>query len=514
MKRVLKKRIVYIPAIIIIIVLIAIPYFSSKKNGDLNLAQAAKRDIVQTVSVTGKVKSVSDVTLAFERGGRVKSLPVDVGTKVSIGQTLASLENSDLLADVAQAEAKVKAEQAKLDQLNKGSTQEDIDVAQSQYNSAQSALADAKRLAVDAIRDAYTKADDVLYNKADQFFSNPRSSAPIFTLAADFQVKISVQNLRLDIGKMFTDWSTKVQTASATGDISAQLDLAQKNLASLRDFLDLLASAVNNASANNSISQTTLDTYKASVLTARTTVTSAISDLSLSLKSVRAAESDLALQNSKLILAKTPARPETIRQQEAALEQARASLLGSQAQLNKSILRSPIEGVVTKRDAELGEIISANTPVVTVISTNSYKMEANIPESDIATVKVGDTADVTLDAYTGVHFQAVVASLDPAETVVEGVPTYRAVFMFVNQDDRIRSGMTANIDIAVSKVSGAITVPSRSVKDVNGKKIIQIKEGDALKDIEVSLGIKDSEGNIEIKQGISEGQTVVIPTVR
>src|SRR5581483_10901237 len=101
-------------------------------------------------------------------------------------------------------------------------------------------------------------------------------------------------------------------------------------------------------------------------------------------------------------------------------------------------------------------------------SDTKFQIDANIAEADIAKVALGQKATVTLDAYgPDVVFNATVIKIDPAETIVDGVPTYKTTFQFDTPDDRIKSGMTANIDIQGDSHTDVLAVPERAVIDHN-----------------------------------------------
>lgn len=94
-------------------------------------------DLIQEVNVTGKIKSTQNVDLAFERAGKVSGVYSKVGNHVKAGQKLITLENSDIAPQVQQAQANIKAQQAKLDELRKGARPEDIQVQEMQIRQAQ-----------------------------------------------------------------------------------------------------------------------------------------------------------------------------------------------------------------------------------------------------------------------------------------------------------------------------------------------------------------------------------------
>lgn len=278
----------------------------------------------------------------------------------------------------------------------------------------------------------------------------------------------------------------------------------------LKSFLDKTALAINITTANTGISQTTIDTWREEAATARTNVGIADSNLLAADEKLKTAESNFSLANQELVLKKAGATNEEIVAQEAQVEKAQANVLNYQAQLSKTILRSPIKGIVTKQDAKVGEIVSANITIVSVISEAKFEIEANVAEADIAKVKIGNPAKVTLDAYgEDVVFEAKAVEIEPAETIIEGVTTYKTTFQFINEDEHVKSGMTANIDILTDKRENVITIPRRTVAARNGDKIVKILVGDNVSEIKVKTGLAGSDGNVEILEGVKEGDKVI-----
>jgi multidrug efflux pump subunit AcrA (membrane-fusion protein) len=134
-----------------------------------------------------------------------------------------------------------------------------------------------------------------------------------------------------------------------------------------------------------------------------------------------------------------------------------------------------------------------------------------VPEADIAKIKIGDSAKVTLDAYgSDTYFPARVTKIDPAETMVEGVATYKAILQFAENDQRIRSGMTANMDIETAKKEGVLVVPQRAViRKIDGSYRVQIfKDEQTSEERTVAVGLRGSDGNIEVVSGLSEGEKI------
>ena len=508
----------YISAAIVLLVLAGWGLSGEKTPLFSGTLTVVKRDIAQKVSVTGRVKSVSDVALAFEKSGRVSRVYHEVGAEVKPGDALVSLENADLYAQLQQTQAAVKVQQAKLDALKAGSAASDIRIAEIYVINAKAALEDTRRAAGDALTAAQTNADDALHNKVDAFFSNPRTSTPQFNPQTDGQLRTSIQGARVGQDDALIAWKSLLSQMSVDLEKVAfptYFTDAKTRLSTLKMLVDYIAEAVNALSSGTGLTQTTIDTYKAAILAARTAILTPQAAITSAEQALRAAEATLALKQSQYDQAKAPARSEDIRAQEANVESASASEAAAYAALEKTILRSPIVGVVTAKNIEVGEIVPANTAAVSVISRGVYKIEASVAESDIANVRVGNKADVTLDAYQDAHFDAVVTAVDPAEVIIEGVPTYKVTLNFVNKDERIRSGMTANTDIITAEVKGAILVPSRSLYSKDGKRYVKVNGADGVVvERAVEVGIKDGEGNTQIVSGVNEGDVVVTSSVQ
>ena len=142
----------------------------------------------------------------------------------------------------------------------------------------------------------------------------------------------------------------------------------------------------------------------------------------------------------------------------------------------------------------------------------SYAQGANVVvlEADVAKVKQDNSAKVTLDAYGDlVVFEAAVVAIDPAETMIEGVATYKTTFVFSRDDARIKSGMTANIDVATNKQENVLAVPQRSVGVKNGISFVLVKEqGDVPRERSVVIGLRGSDGMVEVREGLKEGDQI------
>lgn len=492
--------------------------FRSEDQSQYETITAQRADIAEEVSVTGRVQPADSVELAFEKSGRVAAIYADVGSRVRSGNMIVRLDNADLYAQLQQAEANVKAQQAKLDELKRGTRPEEMKIQEVQVQNAKTALEDAKKNVVDKVNDAYTKSEDAVRNKVDQIFSNPRSASPQINFSGgDAVLEQQIEAIRPTLENLFTAWEQKLSGISVTSDLEMTRQTADANLTVIKNFLEKTALFVNSLTLNSTVSQTTLDGYKADISAARTNVNTAVTNLSAAAEKWRSAESLVTLEENELLLKQAGTVPEQITAQEAQVEQAQANVKNYQAQIAKTIIYAPINGIVTRQDAKIGQIVGVNSIVAAVISDAKYEIEANVPEADIAKISIGDRAMVTLDAYgSDMEFGASVVKIDPAETVVDGVSTYKITLQFSQDDARLKSGMTANIDIETNRSNGAIVVPQRAVQGRNSERtvdiIVQENGSEAVKSTPVKVGIRGADGMIEILEGVREGDRVIVNT--
>jgi HlyD family secretion protein len=157
------------------------------------------------------------------------------------------------------------------------------------------------------------------------------------------------------------------------------------------------------------------------------------------------------------------------------LDATRAQLAVSQAQverdranLNYSIIKSPISGVVIARDVDIGQTVAANfqTPVLFQIAKDLREMQINISvsEADIGLLHVGQPINFTVDAYQNRAFSGTVKQVRLNPTIQENVVTYNVVAMVSNDDGALLPGMTANIHFVVDQRQNVLRVSNAALR--------------------------------------------------
>ncbi|MFA6297267.1 MAG: efflux RND transporter periplasmic adaptor subunit [Candidatus Paceibacterota bacterium] len=497
-----KKKTVFIPVISVVLIASVWTIIAITSKPVYKTTKASLLDFSQEVSVTGSVAAADDVSLGFETGGKVAGIPVSVGSKVTKGTTLAYVGGGDLYATLLNRQSALQAEQARLASVVRGARPEELAIVQTTYDQSKNNIQNT-------ISDAFIKSDNAVRNSADTLFTNPTSVNPEIiyfsesNLPSEFRKTLNTERLR--VGEILSAWSVSILEAQTKGYNDTYLTSSKSNLTTIQNFFNDLTLAVNSLRVgDNNLSQATIDTYKANISSGRTSISSAISSLNSAELTYRGASDQLALKKAGSSL-------EDLDAEQAAVRSAEANVLLAQAQLNNTIISAPFDGVVTKTNLKVGQLVSANTSVVSMISNANFQIESFIPEADIAKVKVGDVGTTTLDAYgDSVTFPVVVTAIDLSDTQVDGVATYKTTLQFVSSDDRVRSGMTANIDIVSDTRKGVLAVPQSAVVSKSGIKTVLVMDnkGKTSKRI-VTTGNLDSKSNIEIKSGLVEGDTVV-----
>lgn len=511
----MKKIFYYLIFIAVIGVIAAIFLFGRSKEPLYNTVTAERKNIVQEVSVTGRVEPAQSVELAFEVSGRVAAVNVRVGDKVSSGKILASLDTTELQAQLLKYQANLESEQAVLNELKKGSRPEEIELYRAKVSGAETNFEDAKSALINSLQDAYTKSDDAVRNKVDQFFINPRTQSPQISFPVnDSALKVDIEWGRLILeSSVFPEWRAMLNRLTISSGLPTYANDGKKYLEQVKTFLENVALAINNPNNKpQSISQTTFDAWRVDVSASRVNINAAVTSLATAYENFKTAESNLAVAESELKLKEAGATTEQIDSQQAKIRSALAEVENARAQIAKRILRSPLNGVVTKMDAKVGEIAAANTILISIISATKFEIEADVPEADIAKVKISNKARVTLDAYgEDIIFEAQVVTIDPAETIIEGVAAYKTTLQFAQDDERIKSGMTANLDILTDSRTGVIVVPQRTIIARNGDKLIRVLRDKTFEERKITIGLRGSDGNVEIIEGVKEGEKIITP---
>lgn len=152
----------------------------------------------------------------------------------------------------------------------------------------------------------------------------------------------------------------------------------------------------------------------------------------------------------------------------ASVVQAQATLKTDQTNLAKATIRSPVDGVVLTRKVEPGQTVVAamSTPVLFTLAEDLSRMElqVKVDEADVASVKVGQTANFTVSAWSGRQFPASIRRVGLGSTTTDNVVTYKTILEVNNPDLALRPGMTATATIITARRDKALMVPNAALR--------------------------------------------------
>lgn len=152
----------------------------------------------------------------------------------------------------------------------------------------------------------------------------------------------------------------------------------------------------------------------------------------------------------------------------AQVSQAQATLEADETDLAKTVIHSPINGIVLTRNVEPGQTVAASfqAPVLFTLAEDLTQMElhVDVDEADVGQVTEGQEATFTVDAHPGRTFPARITQVRYGSQTMNGVVTYKTILNVDNSDLSLRPGMTATADISVNKVENAILVPNAALR--------------------------------------------------
>jgi HlyD family secretion protein len=501
------KNLIKHPALIITVVAIAAlgvgwyAYNSLTNNPHYDYTMPVIKDITENVTVTGQVKAADVVSLAFERAGKVFRIYVSVGDKVTTGQILVALSAQDALDDLSSAKASLALAQAQ------------AGIQGTQLDNAKANLSQAQVSLLDKIQSAYIVVDDAVRTQAGQFFSDPTDNPQLNILVPNRQLTVALPSERRALETALVDWNLEITqaasaSASATNNWDALSSHARQNILLARQFLDDCAAALNIAVINQPVLQTSIPSWKVAITTSRANVSAVLISLSTADSQLTAAESAYTLAGQQVQSGVGVA----VSVSQAQVDQAQVAVQRAQSALSKTVLRAPFDGVITRVDAKTGQTVAIGVSAVGMISSAHYQIEGYVSEADAAKIQSGQTANVTLDAYgSSVLFPVKVVLVDPAETVQNGVSSYKVTFEFITDDARVKSGMTANVSVFIASKKGVLTVPESAVVRRGAEEFVLVATGGNAAAVltKVTTGLRDDDGSVEILSGITASSSIV-----
>jgi len=359
------------------------------------------------------------------------------------------------------------------------------------------------------------------------------------------------QQLKQSLAAVQLQIETDVLQASSASTYSEVIIRLQQAKVHLTDLATALNDAYNTLSAlpiTGTYTNTVRESTKTTVATQRSNVQTAISSVDSVLKSLRDAsanfetqiaseektvisaegsrdkakadiltyETSLRIDEAELALLRAGTRPADIDAARARLNQAYAQLQRARERYQDTVIIAPIDGTITKVNLKEGELLStsfASDAAITMLGESPYRIEIFVAEIDIPKIMLTQSGTIVPDAFPGDLFALTVSEIDPVATMRDGVPKYRVKLDFDQEfKQRLRIGMTGDTEVYTDFRGDVVTIPGRAVMTGDdGQDIVRVLQMNGIvREQEVVVGMDGQGGEVEIIEGIEEGQEVVV----
>ena len=222
-----------------------------------------------------------------------------------------------------------------------------------------------------------------------------------------------------------------------------------------------------------SLFETQLEQARANLLRAEADVERlrvAVDDAEMQLARSRELAVDNLISDTELEAAEVAVRSSEaqLKSSEAQVTQARASLSQNEVNLEHTVIRAPIDGIVTSRLVDIGQTVAASfqAPELFVIAADLTKMRviANIDESDVGRIRPNQRVTFTVDAFPAEEFVGSVSQIRLEPILTQNVVTYATVIDAPNPDLKLKPGMTATVTVEVARRENVLRVPNAALR--------------------------------------------------
>jgi HlyD family secretion protein len=418
------------------------------------------RTVTETIAVSGQVVGRRETVVGAQQAGVVAQLYVDEGDVVAHGQPLALIQNRVVRAQVGQAEQGLATARAQLAQAAAGARPSELHAASAQVSRAQAALKQSEAQAAGQ-RTAVRQAE------------------------AQVRQREAARN----------------RARAAVDQAEARRDLARQNLGRTRQLLAegaIARQAVDQAEADARAAEAEVAAAREGVATAEADVAAARASLAAARDAVVAADAGVAAARASVAAAEAERRTVEAGPRVEAVEVARqrvrdaeAALAVARDQARDARVVAPFAGTVTAILAERGASVAQAGGVVRLVQTGRLEIEADVDESNLADLRVGQRAVITSTTFRGARLQARVREIGAQVEVMRGTVTVKVVPE--EMPAWLRPGLTVDLNIIVNEAAQRLVIPRTAVRRQGDSSIVIVPENGQARARPVILGAVEGE---------------------
>ncbi|HEY6426602.1 MAG TPA: efflux RND transporter periplasmic adaptor subunit [Acidimicrobiales bacterium] len=536
------RRAVLIGVVVLAIVLGGgVAAWAAVSGGDTQyrMADVTRADIGTSLTVVGDVAPVNEATASFQVGGKVATVTVAPGQQVTAGQTLGTLDTTALSEDVSSAESTLSADEAKLveDEENQASAASSSSNNNSSSNKPQGSSSPSTTTTTTTAptrNGSGSGSGSVSGSGSGSGGPNPTVTADQTTLTQD-QSTLSTdqQKEAADLTQAQSD-CTSAKTGTTTGQAICEAALqtvsadetqvskdegqVSKDEAALAQALTAESSGGGGSGGGGS-SPTQSGHAESNAQNGVTGnsgagtgngATGSSSGGNGNTSSGGGSSSGTGGSTGSAGSATTNTdTPEQIASDQAAIDSAQANLTEAQQALNGATLSSPISGTVVSVGINVGDTVSANssTEVISIIGTKSYEVQATLDSTQVPSVKVGQSATVSVDGVGGT-MGGTVSQVGPVQSTSSGY-SYPVVIALPSSATGLYPGSTANVVISTGEVNNVVAVPTSAVQSLGSRAyVLELDKGTLTRKV-ITIGMV---GDVytQVDSGLTPGQSVVL----
>lgn len=451
----------------------------------------------KSFSSVAEIISAHEAKISPESSGRVTRVNAALGDQVGAGQILAEIENSFERAAVVQAEGAYDAAKAALKKVQGGTREEQLAILQS-------GVASARGTAVNALLTAYATVDSAINDTADQMFTGVEGGQIQFTPSTSNQQReVDLEQRRGKLVVVVNRQELSSKTVSVSSDLKRELQMTEDEVRETRTFVDILLAALADAIDSPTVNSSDISAYKADATAARTAQTSALSGITAARNLLQTAEK--SLEQGEI-----GAQSEDVEAAKAAAKQAQGAYNAAVANLEKTIIRSPISGTLNNFTIKLGDTVAVSQEIAIVSNNNALEAVLYLSEEDRSRVAPGQK--VSLEGNIEGTITKIAPALDPVTRRIEvriGLPKTAIHALTNGQSLRVEleSGQAAP-----KPVQGPLSIPITALKMESDRTTVFTVENDRLVAKEITIG-KLSGDYVQVTKGLT-AETEIVTDVR
>jgi len=227
-------------------------------------------------------------------------------------------------------------------------------------------------------------------------------------------------------------------------------------------------------------------------------------------KTIADADRDLALAEAKLEDARRAYERLLKGPDSDEVAAARARVAAAEATLNLAKLIAPFDGTVTQASPVIGDQVTPGTVGFRIDDLSSLLVDVQVSEVDINSVAVGQDATLAFDAILGKTYNGKVIEVGQAGDTLQGVVSFTVTVELTDADEQVKPGMTAAVNVIVEEVDGALLVPNRAVRLVDGERVVYILKDGLPERVKITLGASSDTMSVLTSGDLKEGDQIIL----